>query len=169
MRWKSFDKTKAIEIWSLALAFEESSRITQNASYDKYIKTKNEDDAMPLTYAAFVNHAFSFELYLKCLCVISLGEYPWEHKLEEIFNTLPEDIQKQIVSDHDSSVVTRTITQAIPTRGDFVEALRIATNAFTEHRYIFESGEPKYEYSLSFPLISVKNTIINLRPEFQPH
>jgi hypothetical protein len=96
MKWAKSDINKAKEIWLLAKAFENSSRVIHNTAYDKLTKTKDENAAMPLTYAAFVNHSFSLELYLKCLFSIELSRYPFEHKLKLIFDELPETLERKL-------------------------------------------------------------------------
>ncbi len=154
------------EIWNEAIAFETTSRVIHNAAYDQMEKGK-EDLATSMTYAAFVNHAYSFELYLKCLMAIKHGHFYKGHKLLDIFKTLPQETKDEIIHNHNTrTIIKKSVTQAIPERGDFIKSLTEASNAFIDYRYLHNGKIPNEEYDLSFPMHSIKEMIIKERPDF---
>ena len=73
---------------------------------------------------AIVCFAFSVEMYLKLLSVIATGKYPKDHKLQELFSSLPEEFQKTL------------ITKYVNT--SFEADMANVSNAFIEWRYEHE-------------------------------
>ena len=126
----------AKDLWNEASTFERTSIAIHNAAY-KYMLEKGEDLAIGMTYAAYVNHAYSFELYLKCLMVIEYGYFHWGHELLELFKELPQKTQDEIVHNNDTLTTRKSITQAIPQGGNFIQSLTEASNAFVDYRYIY--------------------------------
>ena len=161
---KKFPKAKAIQIWKEALIFEATSRTIQNSAYDTL--KKDEAFAFGMQYAAFVNHAYSFELYLKCLLVIELDEYWTGHELLFLFKKLPQQIQDEITSKYNSTTVVRKVAQSIPTSGDFIKSLDEGSNAFLDYRYLFEGKKVNEDYDLNSPMQFIKGFIRHKYPTF---
>jgi hypothetical protein len=163
---RKFPKAKAIEIWQEALIFENTSRIIQNSAYDTF--KKDEDLAFGMQYAAFVNHAYSFELYLKCLLVIELDEYWTGHELLFLFEKLPQQTQQEIIDGFNSITVVRKITQPIPLSGDFSKLLKDGSNSFLDYRYLFEEKQKDIneDYDLNLPMQYIKDYIRHKHPSF---
>lgn len=70
---------------------------------------------------AVVCYAFSSELYLKLLHLLAVGAPIKGHKLDELFDALPQDTQKAVLSNYDQR--------------DLPGEIKKAANAFTEWRY----------------------------------
>ena len=163
---KKIPVSDAKEIWIEAVTFEATSKAIHNAAYDQMEKGK-EDLANGMSYAAFVNHAYSFELYLKCLTVIEYGYFYWGHELLELFNYLPQQTKDEIVHNNDTLTTRRkSVAQSMPEGGDFIQSLTDASNAFVDYRYLYDGEKRNEDYDLSFPMQFVKDMIIKKRPEF---
>lgn len=72
---------------------------------------------------AVVCYAFSAELYLKLLHVIATGQPKRGHKLDELFQSLPEDTRSELASNY---------------TGDLGTELTAMSQAFVEWRYEHE-------------------------------
>jgi HEPN domain-containing protein len=75
---------------------------------------------------AIVCYAFSLELYLKLLHVLATGAATKGHKLDELFLSLPPNLQTELA--------------ALYPHGELVPQLSAVTNAFIEWRYGHEHG-----------------------------
>ena len=73
---------------------------------------------------AIVCFAFSVEMYLKLLCVLSTGSYTKGHKLDDIFRSLPEEFQKNLIAKYVNT--------------NFETDISNVSNAFIEWRYEHE-------------------------------
>jgi hypothetical protein len=153
-------------LWKKAHGFEKASVAIHNKAYDFLSKDKNEDLDFAMTVAAFVNHVFSFELYLKCLTAIEFGYFYAGHDLLRLFNELPQSTKDEIIDTHNSTVINRPITQGIPTSGDLIKSLTEASNVFEEYRYLDNENISDY-YDLGTSILYVKKAIIKRRPSYQ--
>ena len=82
-------------------------------------------------YAFAVNAAFSCELYLKAIFIHNspVDEFPCGHKLDELFDLLPNNIQNALINDFSKRCST-----------DFHSFLHDSGDAFVEWRYALEKG-----------------------------
>lgn len=83
-----------------------------------------------------MNAAFSVELYLKTLHVAAAGASAWEHKLLELFDTLPEARRDEL------SAETRLLGSQ---HGEglqvwFRDLLIMLNDAFVKWRYVYEQA-----------------------------
>lgn len=100
-----------------------------------------------------VNLSFACELYLKYLIMTQNGEKQVTgHKLQDLFNTLTEDMQKEIESDYNKN---KSILS-------FTDCIQIHNDAFVDIRYLYEkvtdknkSFEPRSLYNLAVALCNV--------------
>lgn len=163
---RKFPKDRAIEIWEEALTFETTSKTIQNSAYDT-LKI-NEDLAFGMQYAAYVNHAYSFELYLKCLLVLELDEYWTGHELLFLFEKLPQQTQQDVINIYNSTTVVKKVMQPIPTSGDFRKLLEDGSNSFLDYRYLFEVKKKviNEDYELNMPMQFIKDFIRYKHPDF---
>lgn len=86
-----------------------------------------------------VNAAFSLELYLKTLLVLSNGK-PWGHELLKLYDALPDNLKADLQSE---------AQKLAPTQGEMPDVqmrdmLAMLNESFEEWRYVYElprSGE----------------------------
>lgn len=82
-----------------------------------------------------VSSAFSVELYLKCLLLLTVGNVPKSHKLLDLYDALPTN--------------TKDLAQAkyyavAPQSGQLRDALAEHNGTFVEWRYIFEKQDKPF-------------------------
>ncbi len=136
--------------------------------------------ALAITYAAHVNHAFAFEMYLKCLIVIEGTEISKDnknahHNLEGLFGLLKDETQKRIISDFNKTTyfsdayfkMIADIQDYLPKKVEFIDLLKRSPKAFTELRYKFEQRAGNKSYELESAINSVRVVILSLRPDIQ--
>ena len=122
-----------------------------------------------LNFAQYVNHAYAFELYLKCLMIIEQGVYYAGHNLSFLFEKLSPVTQTNIVTYYHSKYqhVRRDATKSGGVaEPDFHELLEEAKNAFVEFRYLFEKKSVR-PYVLAGIVESVRFEILKLKPELE--
>lgn len=128
---------------------------------------KNISKNTNLQFAKHVNHAYAFELYLKCLMIIENGTFYSGHDLLELFKKLNPSTQSSIVDYYKSNyrIARRNMTYfGFFDEPDFFELLGEAKKAFMDFRYLFErNGTPPYE--LDGIVECVRREIIRLKPE----
>ncbi|HMJ46810.1 MAG TPA: HEPN domain-containing protein [Ferruginibacter sp.] len=123
--------------------------MVKEKTYLKEFTQKEIDRSINFQYATHVNHAYAFELYLKCIMIIENGEYFEGHELLELFKLLSEKAKKNIETRYTSnfSVFRRNRTYLgffeSPSVYDLLEE---ANKAFTDFRYLFSrKNTPTYE------------------------
>ena len=130
-----------------------------------------QDDSLAIliTGAAFVNHAYALELYLKCILCIEGTRIEQGHSIPEIYRKVTEDTKLIIEDDYQKNV---TYLEGYFDRHghekkvDFKSIISQIPNAFVGLRYIYENppkkGNERYELECISP--SVRNTILKLKP-----
>lgn len=73
-----------------AECFLNISKMIKEKTYLKTFTRKEIDQSINFQYATHVNHSYAFELYLKCLMIIEVGEYMKGHHLLELFEFLSD-------------------------------------------------------------------------------
>jgi HEPN domain-containing protein len=61
---------------------------------------------------AVVCYAFSLELYLKLLCVLTGGKIIREHKLDKLYDALPDETKTALVAECSGIDLVRELTSA---------------------------------------------------------
>jgi hypothetical protein len=111
-----------------------------------------------------VNNAFSTELFLKCLHILTTGSAPTGrrgHELAQLFDGLPLST-RQRVEDH-----YREIEPDVTGRS--VRSVLAANNqSFVHFRYIYERDD-LVEFSGGMVFFAVLKAILDLRPDWEPH
>lgn len=137
----------------------------------KYVVTE-PNKAISITRAANVNHAFAFELYLKCLLCIEGKEIPEHHELTKLFALLNAVTKNTIVSEFDKGPgYYNTVLLEMHLLGfaskkiEFIGLLRQTPKAFSSLRYKYEKGRKVQNYELDKSIKYVRATILKLKPE----
>lgn len=154
------------DIFDEAETFMIAYRAIMNSSVKQSILSKDMGKSIGLTYAAYVNHAFAFELYLKCLMGIENGYFYEGHNLLDLFQKLSQETQDKIISYHDNLTISRHKKYhgfGFDSEGNFITLLSEASNAFVDFRYLFGDKSAK-NYDLSIPSKYVKDVILEKCP-----
>lgn len=125
-----------------------------------------------LGYAANVNHAFAFELYLKCLIAIEGKLIQFGHNLEITFNNLTEETKNKIINrftnNNPNHISINNIVKGVNKPSDFLELISSVPQPFKSLRYLFEDKEKRYlNYELEEAIYSVRETILELKPKIE--
>jgi hypothetical protein len=175
------------EVFRLADSFLESSRTLVNhymggrgdavkrSGATMTIRLKRQDWA-PLM-PPVVLHAFSLELFLKCLILLDSGNIPQSHNSLQLFNALGAVNQARLVKNYKDHLKTDpTIAAAIKAgkQSDYeiANVLTVTGDAFVRFRYIFElpakpspAGE-KFGGASTFVIRATRDLIIQLQPSW---
>ena len=155
------------------LAFREAecfltvSKMTKEKTYLKSLDEKEIYRSINFKYATHVNHAYAFELYLKCLMIIENGQYFEVHELSGLFKLLSTNTQKNIerrYSSDDTYIRRNTTYFGFFESPTLYELLEEANRAFIDFRYLFSrSNTPTYE--LDNLIECVRQELFVLKPE----
>lgn len=116
-----------------------------------------------------MNHAYAFELYLKCLMIIEKGEYAEGHGLSDLFNllsgTAKANIERTFELEH--AFIRRNSKYFSlfekPSLGDLLDE---ANKAFINFRYLFSLHKtPAYE--LDGVIECLREEIFRVKPELR--
>lgn len=130
----------------------------------------------PTLQSGVVLSAFSLELYLKCLIILTGGKYPRKHTLIELFELLPEIIRTDVVAEFDRLMIAAPSAIRPDNAPDgnrlpsdhysFQNCLSVMNNAFRNWRYLHEStGVESIEYYGHGPFtLSLERRIVAIRP-----
>ena len=126
------------------------------------------DKGIGLQFAKYINHAFAFELLLKCIMIIEKGEYHSGHKLLSLFKQLSPQAQKEITLRFNQYNVTRrnSTYHGFFEKIELVTVLEEAGEAFVEFRYLFEN-KPTPKYDLDIALECLEHYISTLKPDLK--
>lgn len=131
-----------------------------HAACERLRVAPTNDEAMQVAYPCIYMAILASELYLKCLVFRLHGNVPHHHKLERLFGALDANIRSAIVEKWDSHIVTLDqqiahISEHLGSTIDtsFVGALRGASRANEELRYIWEARAESYTLLQSLPRI----------------
>lgn len=119
--------------WS-RIRSENNVKYLTNA-YERCMMCINQNGAIILPIPAMVNSAFSVELFLKAVIKERTGECR-SHKLSDLFNRLPIEIQQEIMNDTNHS--------------DFETQIERFSDAFVDFRYIYEDIFKTKDLNLKF-------------------
>lgn len=119
---------------------EEAYTIYQQAeafklAYEQCMMCINQNGAIILPIPAMVNSAFSVELFLKAVIKEKTSECR-SHKLSDLFNRLPIEIQQEIMNETNHS--------------DFETQIERFSDAFVDFRYIYEDIFKTKDLNLKF-------------------
>jgi len=123
-----------------------------------------------VTYTAYVNHAFAFELYLKCLTVIEGKNIIFGHKLFDFFEGLSEETKAKIKNhfaiNNPNHRIAHDVIFGINKTTDIVGLIKHIQQPFKEFRYLYEENKGNQQYELEEAINSVRAIILELKPEF---
>jgi len=154
-----------------AHTFLKASELIEEHSRPVTFTHDEMDRNVGLIYAANVNHAYSFELFIKCIMVIENGEYCEGHHLILLFQKLNPETQKSIIDyfDKNHSGIRRNRTYwGIFEKIDFVELVTEAEEAFVQLRYHFDRKQNSPHYDLDGAIKSLIYHISTIKPELKP-
>lgn len=150
-----------------------ASEIILKSASDIYLNDLDELKIMWLNDASSVNHAYAFEIYLKCLLVIEGKDFSSSHVLKDLFNQLSIITKDKIISHYKSNV---SYTPAYfakyghDKKIDFVSKLELIPQPFIGFRYKFDPNN-KYRsseyYDLESLIFSVRAVIFELSPNLK--
>ncbi|WP_299979347.1 hypothetical protein, partial [Devosia sp. 66-22] len=126
------------------------------------------EEAFQVGYPMIYMAVMASELYLKCMVYKVHRHVPHHHVLEKLFNSLPADLKALIISRWDAEMTTtfkrelEWATQNFPHPIDtsFVGALRGASRANEELRYIWEGRDDSYTLLQNLPRM-LQDIILN--------
>lgn len=104
-------------------------------AYERCMMCINQNGAIILPIPAMVNSAFSVELFLKAVIKEKTSECR-SHKLSDLFNRLPIEIQQEIMNETNHS--------------DFETQIERFSDAFVDFRYIYEDIFKTKDLNLKF-------------------
>lgn len=146
--------------------------IAKNVKEKTFLKSfdqKEIDRSINFKYASHVNHAYAFELYLKCLMIIEVGEYSEGHGLTDLFNLLSNtsknNIEKTFELKH-AFIRRNRKYLGIFEKPSVHELLGEANKAFIDFRYLFSrQNTPSYE--LEGLIECVRDEIFRIKPKLK--
>jgi len=113
------------------------------------------------------------ELYLKCLLLIQVGQFPATHNFKVLFGQLPRVTRIRLEKKHDEIKATHPDFAAARETSldpnDLMSVLDAAQESFTELRYPYEQ-DIKAQKGSVFPLwlflMCVRDRILELHPDW---
>ena len=166
---KRFKSDNYLIAFCEAECFLHISKTIKEKTYLKEFTQKEIDRSINFQYATHVNHAYAFELYLKCLMIIEAGKYVERHELLDLFNLLSEPTKKNIETRFESNFafIRRNMTyHGIFEKPSVSELLEEANRAFIDFRYLFSrKSTPSYE--LDGLIECVRQEIFLIQPELK--
>lgn len=150
--------------------FLDASSLILRAASDRVIKDGDQQRASWFYNVAAVNHAFAFEMYLKCLLVIEGKEVVYGHTLFKIFESLNPETQGKIIADYTKNVTYYPAYYegaGKDKKTDFLSMLKQMPSAFTWLRYRYEKALKPWDgvhYELEPLINSVRVVILELSP-----
>ncbi len=150
-----------------AECFLHIAKTVKEKTYLKEFTQKEIDRSINFQYATHVNHAYAFELYLKCLMIIEAGKYVEGHGLLDLFKLLSDTARNNIEKVFESkyAFIRRNMKyHGIFEKPSVYELLEEANKAFIDFRYLFSrSNTPSYE--LDGLIECIREEILRLKPE----
>lgn len=117
----------------------------------------------PTMGVAIVCLAFSVELYIKDLHFATKGEAPRGHKILELFEKLPEQVQQKIFAHSSISqnpfftggniFSTKRFTGDYSAYDGFIDQVKAISDGFEKWRYSYESTALRYDSSFALAFI----------------
>ena len=130
---------------------------------------KEDQLALSITSAAFVNHSYALELYIKCILCIEGTRLDFGHDLPKLYSKISEETKLIIEENYITNV--KYYAAYFERHGenkkvDFQSILGQIPRAFVELRYIYEDPHKKgnNNYELESIAPSVRNAILKLEP-----
>ena len=159
----------------LAFVEAESFFLASSFIYDNIwekFEPSDRDKFFGLHNVAFVNHAFAVEIYLKCLQIMTTGNYTGGHVILDIFTNLPKEVKSKIINCYHKKYFERDFDSFNEARGlpqqTFIELLSEVEQPFLQFRYIFENKEKENSrYKLTLAILAVREIILEYTPEFK--
>lgn len=154
------------------LAFREAecflnvARMIKEKTYLKKFTQQEIERSINFQYATHVNHAYAFELYLKCLMIIETGAYKEGHSLLDLFNSLTDAAKKNIENrfESDFAFIRRNSTYlGLFEKPSIYDLLKEADRAFIDFRYLF-SGKNTPSYELDGLVECLRQEILLIKP-----
>lgn len=164
----------ASSIYWYATNFENSS-IILDLELSRSLDVKKMPAMFPCLVPTVVLRSFSIELYLKCLKSIECGKVPRGHELLSLYLCLSEVNRKKIRDKFDFYIQYNPAVIAMQKQlGEKMvslsieDVLRTVNKVFETWRYAYE-GKGGSSYGLGELSRAVRETIVELRPEFAKH
>ena len=161
-------------IFVMAESFSAALNMLSHATIPLAMVREHIDVKKLLTIPEIVNESFSVELYFKCLHACgNKGLAPRGHDLLHLFTGLPPQqqmmVEKKFKEVQSKNTVTATRANklkqsSLPT---IMETLRESNRAFEKFRYAWEDDNRVRSFDLMNVRIGVRETILQLRPEFK--
>ncbi|PAW94147.1 hypothetical protein CKK33_11850 [Mucilaginibacter sp. MD40] len=166
---------KKIQSQEYLIAFREAecflnvAKMIKEKTFLKSFTQKEIAQSINFAYATHVNHAYAFELYLKCLMIIESGEYEQGHKLHDLFKLLSSTTRTNIENYFTSNFIYKRrhrLYGGIFEKPSIYKLLEEANTAFIDFRYLFSRKNlPTYE--LDNVIECVRHEIYRLKPELK--
>jgi len=161
-------------IYSEALDFIIASDLLYSRAVLIGIKMESIDRCIGITFVSYANHAFAFELLLKCLHVILTEKHPEGHDLNKLYKNLPVKIKKRIIEHYDKNgryLNTTYDKGGWPKHDGFEETLESSIKPFYEFRYMYahrlSDNYTTPSYKLRYALKSVQAIILEVMPDIE--
>ena len=156
------------EAQSFLIAADAISKKAQFVLISEIVAKKGVDKSLGIQYAKEVNHAYAFELLLKCIMIIENGQYYSGHILLDLFYKLNPDTQIKLSEIYKGcNHMRRHRTYfGIFEEVTLIMVLEEAKAAFKDLRYLFE-GKNRPVYDLNLALECLEFYIFELRPELK--
>lgn len=119
---------KLIDIFNDANCFYECAQMALGTKEDKSINVVNNLKIQMLKAPFCVNIAFACELYLKMIMLKDGIEIPHLHKLDKLYNNLPQNRQEELR-------ILFNISEPA-----FLSSLKASSDLFENYRYGFENN-----------------------------
>lgn len=145
----------------------ESFRVTSELLWKEWDSGK-----VCYTYAFFMNDAFCCELFLKCLIAIRAREHPAGHKLDELFNALPQQNQDCVEGHYDRlSAGDKEHIKAgkeSPSKSNALrDFLKDGSDVFDAIRYWYEKPFNHRRGNFRYPIMAIREAIFEIHPHWR--
>lgn len=156
------------EAQSFLIAADVISKKAQVVIREELKENVFPEKSLGLQFAKDVNHAYAFELLLKCIMIIENSYYHSGHDLYGLFKLLDEETQKKLIIKYSEYQHRRRHRRYFGIWEDvgLTMVLEEAGRAFMEFRYLFE-GKPTPPYDLDRALECLEWHIFTLKPELE--
>ena len=141
--------------------------------FTRELLRKEVMDGNECYWCAFLaNDAFCCELFLKCLLAVRSNEHPREHKLNILFNALPSQDQDSVEQHYKRLSAGDTkhgnAGEKSPSKSNELrDFLADGADVFELIRYWYESPFPDRRGDFHYPILAIRATILEIRPDWK--
>jgi hypothetical protein len=166
------NRAKAALAFRIAMAFEKTAEVLAvdlriMTSLDRegrnVIPQKRIDAMLPFA----LNHAFSAELHLKCLCLLESGQHITGHELSSVFRKVSLKSRDRIESHYQNIAATFKPGPGTSASkpASFAAMLEEHKNLFVDARYLFEKASG-INFDI-FPIcLPIRRRTLELQPDW---